>query len=380
MKRNAALRAGAAVTLLLGIALTSVSVAGASSGNGQGHALFAETDSTSGNSIVSYTRDSNGSISYFATYPTQGQGAVAPGAVADPLASQGGLSLINGGKELVATNPGSNTVSVFEVHGARLHFLAQVPSGGSFPSSVSSSGDLVAVLNSGGTGSVAEFRWDDHRLEPLTSQTRSLDLTYVTPTSSYFLQYPGQVGYTPDGTHLIITTKHSTDSFEVFSVSPLGVLGGSAVVTPAASPVPFAFNFDNAGNLVVAEAALSNVSTYRVNADGSLTWLGSASDGARALCWISTAQGYFFGDNAGSATVSSFSEGVGNTPVLVNPVAGAAHAGTTDSTVSPDGDFLYVESGGAGTIDVFAVGSTGTLTPVQTLFGLPVASEGIVAN
>ena len=378
MKRNAAFRAGAAVTLLMGVGLASVSVAGASQRNDDGPALFAQTDSATGNSIISYNRASDGSISYFATYPTFGLGAVASGATADPLASQDGLALINNGNELVATNPGSNTISVFAVDGARLNFLEQLPSGGLFPNSVSSSGDLVAVLNSGGAGSVAEFRWDDHRLVALNAQTRSLGLTNTNPP--FYLQGAGQVGYSPDGTHLIVTTKHSTDSFEVFSVSARGTLGASPTITSAVSPVPFAFNFDNAGNLVAVEALNSNVSTYRVNADGSLTWLGSVTDGAHALCWISTAQGYFFGDNAGSGTVSSFDEGAGGVPVLVNATAATAHTGTTDSTVSPDGNFLYVESGGAGTIDVFAISASGALTPVETLFNLPVASEGLVAS
>lgn len=53
-----------------------------------------------------------------------------------------------------------------------------------------------------------------------------------------------------------------------------------------------------------------------------------------------------------------------------------AHAGTTDSTVSPDGKFLYVESGGAGTIDAYALGTNGSLTPIETIFSIPVGSEG----
>ncbi len=378
MKRTALLRAFAAGSLVMGVGVATISTAGASPRAEQHHALFAETDSPSGNTVISYHRGSDGTISYFRTYPTLGLGAVASGATADPLASQSGLALINDGQELVATNPGSNSITVFAVSGPRLDFLAQVPSGGAFPVSVSSFGNLVAVLNAGGTGSVAEFRWDGQHLTALPQQTRSLGLVNTTPPN--YLQGAGQVGYTPDGTHLIVTTKHSTDSYEVFSVSTWGALGTSPVTTAADSPVPFAFTFDNAGNVVATEALNSNVSIYHLNTNGTLSSLGSVSDGAHALCWISTAGGYFFGDNAGSATVSSFSEGAGGVPVLTNATAATAHAGTTDSSVSPDGAFLYVESGGAGTIDVFQIGSGATLTPVETLFNLPVASEGLVAS
>jgi hypothetical protein len=65
---------------------------------------------------------------------------------------------------------------------------------------------------------------------------------------------------------------------------------------------------------------------------------------------------------------------------LVNAVAASTHAGTTDSVVSPDAKYLYVESGGAGTVDVFAVSATGSLSPIETVFNVPPASEGIAAS
>ena len=66
--------------------------------------------------------------------------------------------------------------------------------------------------------------------------------------------------------------------------------------------------------------------------------------------------------------------------MLVNTTAATAHAGTIDSVVSPDGRFLYVESGGAGTIDVYAIGSAGTLTQIETIFNIPLASEGLAIS
>jgi 6-phosphogluconolactonase (cycloisomerase 2 family) len=216
------------------------------------------------------------------------------------------------------------------------------------------------------------------KLVALSSENRSLGLSNSTPPD--FLHGAGQVGYTPDGQHLIVTTKSSTSSYDVFSVTSNGSLSTSPVVTLADNAVPFAFGFDATGNLVGLEASNSSVSTYSVNADGTLTSLGTVTDGAKALCWISVADGYFFGDNAGSSTISSFVESATGAPVLVNAAAGTAHAGTTDSAVSPDGKTLYVESGGAGTIDVYTIGATGTLTQLETVFNIPVASEGIAVS
>lgn len=383
MNLHPPIRLAAAATLVVGLGVLSGALgAGASTTHhdfdGGAHALFVETDAPAANTVISYTRASDGTISYAGTFATGGLGAKAANAVADPLASQGGLTLIDGGQELLAVNPGSDTVTVFAVDGTQLRLLQQVPSGGEFPDSIAAHGDLVAVLNAGGSGSVVEFAQFGGRLVALPGESRTLGLANTNPPD--FVHGPGEVGYTPDGRHLIVTTKSSTNAYDVFSVSPSGALGAAPVATPADNAVPFAFSFDAQGNLVGVEASTSSLSTYRVNADGSLTSLGTVSDGAKALCWVSAANGYFFGDNAGSATVSSFTETAGGAPVVLNATAASAHAGTTDSTVSPDGGFLYVESGGAGTLDVFAIGAGGTLTPIETVFNVPVAAEGIAAS
>ncbi|HUD69730.1 MAG TPA: beta-propeller fold lactonase family protein, partial [Acidimicrobiales bacterium] len=343
-----------------------------------GHALFVETDASSGNQIVSYRRAPDGTISFAGRYRTNGNGATAAGATADPLASQGGLALINHGAELVATNAGSDTITVFAVEGTHLTYLQQLPSGGQFPVSVAAHGRYLAVLNSGGAGSVEQFRIFGGFVDPHSAQVRTLGLSNTTPPD--YLHGAGEVGYTPDGRHLVVTTKASSNSFEVYSVGDHGQLAATPVVTAANNAVPFAFTFDNAGHLVATEASNSSVSVYVVEANGTLSSLGTVSDGAKALCWIATSNGYFFGDNAGSGTVSSFDENVSGAPQLVAATAATAHAGTTDPVVSPDGRFLYVESGGAGTLDGYAIGAGGSLAQIETIYNLPVASEGIAAS
>jgi 6-phosphogluconolactonase (cycloisomerase 2 family) len=368
------------LTLGLGFAVAggaSASTPRAFNWSGPHPALFVETDA-SANSVLSYRQASDGTISYAGTYATGGEGAAAAGATADPLASQDGLVLANNGANLIATNPGSDTVTVFAVKGTHLTTIQQVPSGGLFPDSIATNGRFVAVLNAGGAGSVAEFQWFGDQLVPLPGQVRSLGLSNTTPPD--FHHGPGQVSYTPNGQHLIITTKLSTNAYDVFSVGFNGALGTSPVATAAVNDLPFSFVFDAAGNVVATEASNSSVTTYRVNSNGTLSSLGTVSDGAAALCWISGANGYFYGSNAGSATVSSFTENSSGAPVLVNATAATAHAGTIDSVISPDGKFFYVESGGAGTIDVFAIGNAGTLTQIETIFNIPLASEGLAIS
>ncbi|MFZ1062447.1 MAG: hypothetical protein WAN30_03145 [Acidimicrobiales bacterium] len=342
------------------------------------HALFIETDSPSGNSILSYLRGSDGTISLAGTFPTGGLGAAGANSSAAPLGSQDGLVLVNSGQELIATNAGSDTVSLFDVSGTQLKLVQKIASGGQFPNSISSHGDLVAVLNAGGAGAVQEFSFDHGKLVALASENRTLGLANTTPPD--YVHGAGQVGYSPNGEHLVVTTKDSTNSYDVFSVSPNGVLGATPVVSASNNPVPYDFNFDAAGNLFAIEAGTSSASVYSINANGTLTSLGSVSDNAKALCWVSSANGYFYGSNAGSSNITTFDETSTGAPQIVASVAATTHAGTTDSVVSPDGKFLYVESGGAGTIDVFAIGADAALTPVTTVFNIPPASEGIAVS
>lgn len=383
-------RAFGAASVSLAIALSAGGVASASNSHharsarsthtavSSAHALFVETDSPVSNQVLSYERSTDGTVAFSGSFATGGLGATAVNAVADPLASQGGLVLLNGNRDLIAVNAGSDTISLFSVKGTVLTLTQRISSGGSFPDSVATRGNFVAVLNAGGAGTVTEFTLVKNRLVAQPSETRSLGLANTTPPE--FVHGPGQVGYSPDGKFLVVTTKHSTDAYEVFTVGSDGTLAATPVITKALNAVPFAFNFDAAGHLVGVEASNSSLSTYTINADGSLTSLGTVSDGAKALCWIASAKGFFYGDNAASASVSSFSENTSGAPVLVNAVAANAHAGTTDSTTSPDGRFLYVESGGAGTLDVYAIDNAGTLTPEETVWNIPVASEGIAAS
>lgn len=370
-------------TIVLAAAATATVAAPALADHGHhGHhdrhdraaAVFVQTDASSGNAILSYRRGADGTLTFAGSAATGGNGGTAQGASADPLASQGSLQTADGGRLLLAVNAGSNSVSVLRVHGTHLTLRQTIASGGLFPTSIAVHDDLVYVLNAGGDGAVAGFRLDDGRLRPITDGVRTLGLGN-TPVPN-FLKSPGQVGVTPDGRQVVVTTKLSTNSLDVFGIGRGGRLSGAPTVTPSATPVPFAFEFGPDGELVVAEAGASTVSTYTLAGDGSAHLIGSHADAQAALCWIVQARGFFYVSNAGSANVSAYSLTNAGAPQLVG-IAATTEPGTTDSAAADHGRFIYVESGGSGTVDGFAVAADGTLTKVAALTGLPTGIEGI---
>jgi 6-phosphogluconolactonase (cycloisomerase 2 family) len=361
-----------AVLALIGAG--SASAHGHQGHHGRGGVVFVQTNEPGGNKIDVFNQGSDGRLSLAGAYPTGGLGGIAaPGTESDHLATQGSLALA--GDTLIAVNAGSDTVTSFRVHGNRLQIRSLVSSGGQFPASVAVSGNLVYVLNSGGSGVVSGFWLRGSRLVPIPGSARSLGLANGDPPN--FLTAPGQVGFTPDGRMLLVTTKASTSSIDVFAVGHDGRLSATPVVNPSATPVPFAFTFGS-GRLVDGEAGASSVTTYAVGAGGTLSDPRSASDGQTALCWILRVGNVYYVSNTGSSTLSSFTVDSAGTPSLLQAVAATTNPGPIDLATS--GGYLYAETGTNGTVDEFAVNSDGTLTPIGTVAGLPPGLEGIAAS
>jgi 6-phosphogluconolactonase (cycloisomerase 2 family) len=362
---------------------SSVALAGAQElpnaqddGGGGGRAVFVQGNDPAGNQILAYRRDQkSGALSLSATFDTGGKGGRVEGSVVDPLASQGSLAFYPAHQLLIGVNAGSDSVYAFRVNGAGLDQRQVLSSGGSFPVSVAVHNDLVYVLNAGGSGSVQGFRVDGNHLRALDNSNRSLDLAPVSgPTA--FLNTPGQVGFTPDGDQLIVTTKANGSHIDVFSVRTDGRLSDAPVANPSARPVPFGFTFDPRGRLVVGEAGTSSVSTYVVHKDDTLTSLGSQTDAQAALCWIDRVAQTYFVANAGSGSVSGFRLDANGHPMLIGTTN--AGPGTIDLEHSAGGRFLYVQLGGNGSVAAFGVNSDGSLSSIGTMAS-SASQEGIVA-
>jgi 6-phosphogluconolactonase (cycloisomerase 2 family) len=371
---------GNAILALAAIAGAAAAAAHSAAASPPGHAVFVQTNRTAGNRIVVYDRAADGTLSEAGTYATGGDGGVAaPGTETDHLASQGSLVYDAAQGLLLAVNAGSDSVSAFGVHGDRLRLESVVPSGGRFPASIAVHGRLVYVLDSGGTGIVRGFRIAGHHLVPIPGSARSLGLANSDPP--FFLDSPGQVGFTPDGHQLLVTTKASANTIDVFRVRPNGRLSARPVENPSATPVPFAFTFTPAGRLVVGEAGASAVSTYELGSGGTLTDPRSQSDGQVALCWIERVGRYYYVANNGSNTVSAYTISAGGQPRLVGAtgLVASTEPGTIDITSPPGTPFLYVENG-SGTVDEFTVNGDGTLTRQGTIDDLPSGIEGIAST
>jgi 6-phosphogluconolactonase (cycloisomerase 2 family) len=367
--------AAGVVACLAGFASPAFASTASSAGSYSSGTVFVQTDNTSGNQIAVYDREPGGSLVLAGTYNTGGLGGQLSGSVVDHLASQGSLQYDRHHRLLFAVNAGSNTISVFAVRGDRLELRQVLGSGGTFPNSITVHGDIVYVLNALNGGSVNGFRITNGHLAPIPGSARELGLG--TTASSPFVDDPGQVAFTPDGSQLIVTTKATDNDIDVFGVGWGGWLSASPTVNSEPGTVPFAIAYDRYGHVLIAEAGTDALASFAISPDGTLTQIDSAATGQAATCWVARAGRYFFASNAGSGSVTGFTSSRGGE--LTSTGDTATDAGTTDAVAT--GGFLYVRAGADGIVDEFAIGAGGSLASVGsvTVAGA-VGGEGIAAS
>jgi DNA-binding beta-propeller fold protein YncE len=386
------MRAFKQVALALGTLGATLALAAAPAGafDGHGHPggeggpfhgfaspVFVQTDNLAGNQIAVYDRTQNGTLSAAGLYSTGGLGGQLEGSVVDHLASQGSLVLDRQDGLLLAVNAGSDTVSVFSVFGDRLQLRQTVSSGGAFPVSIAVQDGLVYVVNAEQGGSVQGFRVFGGRLFPIPGSSRSLGLN--ASATPQFVNTPGQVAFSPDGQQLLVTTKANGNDVDVFTVSRFGLLSGSPVVNELAGDVPFAIQFDGLGRLVLAEAGSNALADFQLHWNGQIQQISSLGTGQAATCWVTQSDGHYYVSNAASGSVSIYGESFSGALTLQGQAA--TDGGTVDASASPDGRDLYVQAGGEGKVDEYAIGWGGSLSPIGSVT-VPGAQggEGIVAG
>src|SRR5579871_1304417 len=367
----------ALTTVLAASGALALATAGAAAAAPAGGALFVQNDNPAGNAVTVYDRGPDGALTQAGTYATGGRGRALTGSVVDHLASQDSLAYDGPDRLLFAVNAGSDTISAFAVAGDRLSLRQVVGSGGAVPVSLAVHGDLVYVLNALAGGSVAGYRIEDRHLVAIPGSNRPLGL--APDATPQFTSTPGDVAFTPDGRDLLVTTKAGGNSVDVFAVEAGGLLASAPVVNAEPGAVPFAIAFDPAGHVDVAEAGTNTVASFELGAAGTLAPLSAVATGQAATCWLAADGSLLFAGNAGSGDESTISAGAGGALSLLATTP--TDAGTVDAVASPDGRFLYVQTGKAGIVDAFRVGDGGALTAIGSVT-VPdgAGGEGIAAS
>jgi 6-phosphogluconolactonase len=166
--------------------------------SGVSGAVYTMTNDAAKNSILVYSRNSNGLLTFQGPVSTHGRGS---GGVLDPLQSQESLVLSQDGSFLFAANPGSGTITTFRVDQFGLDFVGQANSGGAEPISIAIHSDLLYVLN---TASITGFRiLADGRLGEIPSSTRFLATVGGRDLGA------SDIAFSPNGSFLAVTERNA---------------------------------------------------------------------------------------------------------------------------------------------------------------------------
>jgi len=364
--------------LAIGLASPTLSTAQNADKHSAG-AVFVMSNAVDKNEVIAYRRASDGTLEEAGRFNTGGRGS---GGNNDPLESQGSLRLSEDHSLLFAVNAGSGSVSLFSVHGSQLSLVDKVISGGSEPNAVAQHGNLVYVVNVGGSSNVVGFRLDNGKLKQIPNSTRFLS----TNNSG-----AGGLAFSPDGRFLVVIERLTND-IDVFSVQSDNTLS-PIVVNSSAGPGAFSVSFAPNGAALVSETGPSGVtngsaiSSYEIAANGTLSPISSSVPTLGAAnCWnvVAPDGSFVYTSNAGSSTISGFA--IANTGVLTalpGTVVGTNPEGSVnlDIAVSSDGRFIYTLNSVAGAIGVFSVQKDGTLLNVGFASGVSPLSgfNGIAA-
>ena len=328
-------------------------------------AVYVQTNALDGNEIAAFGRNLNGTLFHIGDYATGGLGSTEfdGGEGLDPLISADSVIAVKNEQYLVTVNAGSDTITSFRIESDfSLTKVSTVASGGVGPNSLAYSNGRIFVSNidrdgfalgdpstprgePNDEGNITGFFINDEGiLTPLANSTINLD------------NRPADVGFSADGTRLIVTSitagsaalpgPNAANSVAVYEIGAngeaLGMVGsatGTVVGNPDDRNLASAIDFDttvingrefvvvtearefNAAGAPPALPALQagSVSVYELLADGSLVDTeqdfaignpgGSPFDPTNQLttCWIDFAPDgqTFFASNAINASISS---------------------------------------------------------------------------
>jgi 6-phosphogluconolactonase (cycloisomerase 2 family) len=343
-------------------------------------AVYTMSNDAAGNSVLVFNRNADGSLTPGGSFPTSGLGTGAG------LGSQGAVVLSRNNKLLFVVNPGSDELSVFDVRESGLVLSDTISSGGRNPISVTVHGDLVYVLNAGGTvgdsDNISGFTIKcKGNLAPIPDSTRPLSAASTNPA---------QISFNKDGSVLVVTEK-DTNIISTYTIDDDGLATGPNS-QPSAGMTPFGFAITKRDQLIVSEAFggapdASAVSSYDLANDGTIQVISpSVPTTETAACWvvITKNQKFAYVTNTGSASISGYQLDQDGTITLLDADGVTATTGAMpiDMALSRNSKFLYTLNSGSNSISLFTVSnSDGSLTSLgPDVTGIPAGATGLAAR
>lgn len=327
------------------------------------------------NAVAVYRRAADGSLVELIGSPFHAGGN---GLAGGDIDEQGAIRVT--GKYVLAVNPGSDSVAVFEKTPRGLLHVegSPFPSNGSTPLSLAVHGELVYVANQ-----AADFA--KPKTEPNITGFRMMKDGSLKPIPGSTVKFPkgmgpAQVELSSNGRLLVVTAGFQAEGGDgsriyTFHVEHGGVLkaGENSPIKPEGATGTVGFSINPKGDRVFVSAFKnSGVLTFSVDPQtAKIEQMGMPTgNDQRAACWTALTKdgNTLFVGNFVSNSISVYDVASDSKLTLLGsiPRRGASNKDTKDIALSPDGKFLYAVGSGERQISAFRIEPNRLLTELPT--------------
>ncbi len=383
--RRALTPARSAVALTASLLVTATAGAGSAAAQPDAPApspgaVYSMTNDAAANTITAFDRSADGTLAPAGSFATAGQGTGTPEDSANGLILanvSGESSPINTkatGKLLLATNGGSDSISVFRVRPDGLELTDVQDSMGNRPISVTVNRGVAYVLNAGGPMCTGIF--NEPEVEGFTI-TANGELTPIPgssrPVSGGNMSGCTQVSFDKTG-NVLVVDEQQADIISTYVRDDDGTVSGP---TPQQSTGngPFGFTFTQRNQLITTEnfgaaPGQGGAASYEIDErTGALTPASPTVRNTQSdTCWVvitddnKLAFTSSFGDDGG---ISSYRVEPDGTLVLLRAQAATPGSGSADLALSNDSRYLYAKNSLRGSVTAYRVENSGDLTEIQ---------------
>jgi 6-phosphogluconolactonase (cycloisomerase 2 family) len=346
--------------------------------------VYAESNSTAGNSILSFENDGSGALHYLGSTAAGGIGVFDPSFALGPFDSDQNLFVGLDPALLFAVNSGSNSIAVFHIeHDGSLTAVSGSPfaSGGIDPVSVGLRGDILTVVNKDGDPNQSAnpalpnyttFRVDgDGALDPIKNST--VAVAYGSSPSQALIAAVGPFVFGADFLGGLLQSFQLDEGGHLLA-NPPQAIPNSVYAGSAAPHLPLGLRTHPTQPILYVDlVTVSEVAVYQYNAQGQLQFVKTVADPGAGPCWaiVNHPGTRLYAINTGDTSVAVYDL---TDPLNPNPIQHfqmTVTSGNPFSAVIDDSDqFIYVSgeqssptaTASANVIHTLKVASDGTLS------------------
>lgn len=369
--------------LLVGLAMLGATQAPARSA-GVTDLIWLESNSTAGNSILTFKNDGSGSPTFLGSTPAGGIGVFDATFALGPFDSDQNLIVNPDGTLLFAVNSGSNSIAVFQITSSGLQAVegSPFPSGGSDPVSLGLMDDILTVVNKdqdpAQNGNLVQPNYTTFRVSPngeLTPVDNStVPVAYGSSPSQALIAPKRPVVFGADFLGgLLQSFRIAQDG--TLQENPPQALPDSVFTGLTGGHLPLGMRTHPSQQILYVDITpISEIAVYQYDEKGRLSFVRTVSDSGVAPCWavVNHTGTRLYATNTGDNSIAVYDLTDPLNPAEIQHFEMTATTGAAFSTVIDQSDeWIYVSSEQSGS----------TATPAANAFhSLKVSADGTLTE